>query len=79
MGGLTSDALFLDPTWRDPDMAGAGPSRDSLFQSGKPAVAAKPPSSPQSTAEDPFAQLSLSRGPSGKALHVPCILFNLHA
>ena len=67
MGNGNNDSLFMDPSWRDPDLdtglpqpAQLAPSSASSFGSmrSQPLPAA-------SSAHDPFSQLSLSRGPSG--------------
>lgn len=56
-----ADSLFMDPSWKDPNLGGLGPG------AGVPPRLAQspPPSMHSSSAADPFSQLSLSRGPSG--------------
>lgn len=70
MSSPSNDNLFLDPTWRDPDILGAGPNSQELLQRKPPPppAAARPSSSLPSAADDPFSQLSLSRGPSGEPI-----------
>lgn len=59
------DALFMDPSWTDPDLG--GPGRGMGMGQGGPSRPAQPspPSMQSSAAADPFSQLSLSRGSSG--------------
>ena len=60
------DALFMDPSWTDPDLGGPGGGM-GMGQGGPPRLAQPSPSSMQSSAAaDPFSQLSLSRGSSGE-------------
>ncbi|KAL0038526.1 hypothetical protein WJX77_009542 [Trebouxia sp. C0004] len=59
------DALFMDPSWTDPDLG--GPARGmGMGQGGPPRLAQSSlPSMQSSAAADPFSQLSLSRCASG--------------
>ena len=71
MSNPSVDNLFLDPTWRDPDVSMNGVSREGISALGAPPSVAGPSVSMHGAgAEDPFSQLSLSRGPSGETLHL---------
>ena len=76
MSNDRSDALFMDPSWADPDLG--GPGRGMGMGQGGPPRLAQPslPSMQSSAAADPFSQLSLSRGSSGEC-HTGCLLINL--
>ena len=76
MSNDRSDALFMDPSWADPDLGGPGRGM-GMGQGGLPRLAQPSPRSMQSSAAaDPFSQLSLSRGSSGEC-HTGCLLINL--
>lgn len=61
----------MDPAWRDPDISKIAGSREGIAASGAPSSMPRPsPSMQESAADDPFSQLSLSRGPSGEALNL---------
>ncbi|KAL0052017.1 hypothetical protein WJX82_006565 [Trebouxia sp. C0006] len=65
MSNDRSDALFMDPSWADPDLGGPGRGM-GMGQGGPPRLAQpSPPSMQSSAAADPFSQLSLLRGSSG--------------
>ncbi|DBA79962.1 TPA: hypothetical protein ACH3X1_008165 [Trebouxia sp. C0004] len=70
------DALFMDPSWTDPDLG--GPARGmGMGQGGPPRLAQSSlPSMQSSAAADPFSQLSLSRCASGEC-NSGCLLINL--
>lgn len=69
MSNPSMDNLFLDPTWQDPDVSMAEGSSQGLPAFATPANMARPSSTVQdSGADDPFSQLSLSRGTSGSAI-----------
>lgn len=73
MSNPSMDNLFLDPTWQDPDVSMAEGSSQGLPAFATPANMARPSSTVQdSGADDPFSQLSLSRGTSGETLHADC-------
>lgn len=58
-----ADSLFMDPSWKDPNLGELGPGAGAGVP---PRLAQFPsPSMHSSSAADPFSQLSLSRGPSG--------------
>ena len=64
------DSLFLDPTWRDPDVSMVGvPSQGASAFKAPPSMARLSSNVQGSGAEDPFSQLSLSRDTSGETLH----------
>ena len=64
------DNLFLDPTWRDPDVSMVGVPSQGVGAFKPPPSMARLSSNVQgSGAEDPFSQLSLSRDTSGEAYH----------
>ena len=71
MSNPSTDNLFLDPAWRDPDMSKTVGPREGVAAMGPPPSVLRPSSSMQdSAADDPFSQLTLSRGPPGEAVHL---------
>lgn len=69
MSDASIDNLFLDPTWRDPDIGKIAGLREDNSASGAVPRLPRPFSNMQHyAADDPFSQLSLSRGPSGDTL-----------
>ena len=70
MSNPSLDNLFLDPAWRDPDLNKTVGPREGVAASGvSPSMPRASSSMQNSDADDPFSQLSLSRGPSGETLH----------
>ncbi len=76
MSNDRSDALFMDPSWADPDLG--GPGRGMGMGQGGPPRLAQPNSTTMhsSAAADPFSQLSLSRGSSGECNN-GCLLIKM--
>lgn len=70
MSNPNIDNLFLDPTWRDPDVSMVGGPSLGVPALKTPHDMARPSSNVQDPgADDLFSQLSLSRGTSGEKLH----------
>ncbi|KAL3158387.1 hypothetical protein ABBQ38_010625 [Trebouxia sp. C0009 RCD-2024] len=68
MSNPNIDNLFLDPTWRDPDVSMVGGPSLGVPALKTPHDMARPSSNVQDPgADDLFSQLSLSRGTSGPA------------
>ena len=67
MGNGNSDSLFIDPSWRDPDLGGGLQQHSQLAPPSASSYGSmrSQPTPSVSSAQDPFSQLSLSWGPSG--------------